>query len=266
MKYRVKQLFSIRTLFLLSIIFLSAQVYAFAPKREYYEIKVYHFKDKAQEERLDNYFKNAYLPALHRKGIKTVGVFKAMNNDTATDKRIFLLIPFKSLEQFQKTHDQLVNDQALQSAGGDYINAAYNNPTYSRIESILLYAFPDHPKLTLPALTAPKSERVYELRSYESASEKYHRSKVKMFNEGGEVAIFKKLGFNAVFYSAALSGSRMPNLMYMTTFENRQSRDDHWKAFSADPDWKKVSAMEEYKNNTSRNETIFLRPAEYSDI
>src|SRR5687768_9206527 len=259
--------FSLRLPLSVSIIFLtfvfSSDVLAFAPKREYYEIKVYHFRDKSQEERLDNYFKNAYLPALHRRGIKAVGVFKALNNDTAAVKRIFILIPYKSLEQFKKVQDQLVNDKALETAGSDFYNAASNNPAYTRIESILLYAFKDHPVMKLPALTGPKSERVYELRSYESASEKLHRNKVKMFNEGGEVRIFDRLGFNAVFYGAALSGSRMPNLMYMTTFENRQSRDEHWKAFSADPEWRKISPLEEYKGNVSRNETIFLRPAEY---
>ena len=266
MRKRINPVHLLKSVCLLTFLFLTTQASAFAPKREYYEIKVYHFKDKTQEDRLDNYFKNAYLPALHRRGIKTVGVFKAINNDTAADKRIYVLIPFKSLEHFKKTHDQLANDKTLQSEGSDYYNTANTSPVYTRIESILLYAFPEHPRLKLPNLTGPKSERVYELRSYESASERLHISKVKMFNEGGEVRIFNNLGFNAVFYSAVIAGSHMPNLMYMTTFENRQSRDEHWKAFSADPEWKKLSPQEEYKGNVSKNEQIFLRPTEYSDI
>jgi hypothetical protein len=58
----------------------------------------------------------------------------------------------------------------------------------------------------------------------------------------------------------------MPNLMYMTTFENKASRDAHWKAFSADPDWKTLSGKPEYKNNVSKNVTLFLNPAPYSGI
>ena len=87
-----------------------------------------------------------------------------------------------------------------------------------------------------------------------------------MFNEGGEIALFRRLGFNAVFYGEVIAGSSMPNLMYMTTFKDRADRDAHWKAFSADPEWKKLSAMQEYKNNVSRNTQYFLRPVEYSDI
>ena len=87
-----------------------------------------------------------------------------------------------------------------------------------------------------------------------------------MFNEGGEVTLFKRLGFNAVFYGEVLSGSRMPNLMYMTTFENQASRDEHWKAFSNDPEWKKLSSMPEYQNNVSKINIYFVYPTEYSDI
>ncbi|HEX8350242.1 MAG TPA: NIPSNAP family protein, partial [Hymenobacter sp.] len=106
----------------------------------------------------------------------------------------------------------------------------------------------------------------YELRSYESSTEKLHVNKVKMFNKGGEIKLFKRLGFNTVFCGRVLAGSHMPNLMYMTTFENKAARDEHWKAFSADPEWKTLSAMPEYKNNVSKNEQKFFYPVEYSDI
>ena len=87
-----------------------------------------------------------------------------------------------------------------------------------------------------------------------------------MFNEGGEVNLFNRLGFNAVFYGEVLAGSRMPNLMYMTSFEDKASRDEHWKAFGADPEWKKLSADPLYKNNVSKIDIAFLHPTDYSDI
>jgi hypothetical protein len=87
-----------------------------------------------------------------------------------------------------------------------------------------------------------------------------------MFNDGDEVGLFKRLGFNAVFYAEVMAGSRMPNLMYMTTFENKASRDQHWNAFRDDAQWKQLSGMAEYKNNVSKIEIFFLHPTEYSDI
>jgi hypothetical protein len=87
-----------------------------------------------------------------------------------------------------------------------------------------------------------------------------------MFNDGGEVPLFVRLGFNAVFYGEVIAGSHQPNLMYMTTFENKASRDEHWKAFSNDAEWNKLKVNPEYQNNVSKNTSFFLYPTEYSDI
>jgi len=94
------------------------------------------------------------------------------------------------------------------------------------------------PALSASKLLSPKNERVYELRSYESGSYKIYRNKVHMFNEGGEIDLFDRLGFNAVFYGDVIYGAKMPNLMYMTSFENKKARDEHWAAFGKDPAWK----------------------------
>jgi hypothetical protein len=238
-----------------------------APKREYYEIKIYHIESKQQEERVERFLKDAYLPALHRAGISKVGVFKPVEADTIHyGKRIFVFVPYTSLDQFAKLNDTLQKDKQFETAGGDYLNALYTDLPYVRLESILLQAFTGMPQLEVPKFTTPVGERIYELRSYEGHTEKIFKNKVKMFNEGDEVGLFKRLGFNAVFYAEVIAGSRMPNLMYMTTFENKASRDAHWKSFSADPQWKTLSGMGEYKNNVSKIDIYFLHPSAYSDI
>ena len=208
------------------------------------------------------------MPALHRAGISKVGVFKPIANDTAQLKRVYVFIPFISMKEWDKLRRQLDKDASYQSAAREFIHAAADKKPFERIESILLEAFQMHTRFVLPGVKNPLSERVYELRSYESPTEHLHKTKVKMFNEGGEIALFKKLNFNAVFYGKVLSGSRMPNLIYMTTFENMEDRNAHWKAFSASPEWKAMSALPEYENKVavSRNETILMRPVDYSEI
>jgi hypothetical protein len=215
---------------------------------------------------VERYLQGALLPALHKAGMKTVGVFKWLGNDTAAVKKLYVLIPYKSLEQLEKTKGKLQKDRTLEAAGAEYLNVAYNQPAYLRYETILLNAFEYMPQLSTPQLRGPRADRVYELRSYEGSSEKIWRNKVQMFNEGGEIALFKRLGFNAVFYGEVVAGSRMPNLMYMTTFENRAARDEHWKTFGSDPEWKRLSGLPEYKNNVSKIDIFFLAPTGYSDL
>ena len=236
--------------------------------RDYYQIKVYTLKDAAQQATVEKYLKDAYLPALHKSGIKKVGVFKPVAADTANfGKKIFVFIPIEELDDIDDLEEDLLKNKDYLKAGSDYINAAYNNPPYVRIESILLKAFSAQPDYFVPKFSTPKSEQIFELRSYKSATEKIYRKKVEMFNEGGETKIFEKVGANAVFYGEVLSGSEMPNLMYMTSYENMKANENCWKAFRDHPDWKKLSGMEEYKNTVLAPIVKYmLYPADYSDI
>jgi hypothetical protein len=255
---------TIKAICIVVLLCTAINVNAIPASTHYYELKVYHFKTKAQEDRLDKYLKNAYLPALHRKGFGNVGVFKSMEQDT--DKRVYVLITFKSLDQADKLEETLLGDKQYLEDGKDYLDAAYNDQPYTRMETIVLRAFPKWPAPTVPQLTANKTDRVYELRSYESPTEKLNINKVKMFNDGGETVLFNRLKFNAVFYAEVLAGNHMPNLMYMTTFNSKEDRDRHWDTFSNDPEWKTLVAKPEYQHNVSKADIIFLHPTEYSDF
>lgn len=258
-----------KSLLLLSIaLFLAPQfIWSQSKKqREFYQLTVYHYNTVDQEKVLDNYLQSALIPALHSMKIKSVGVFKAIANDTSTNKTMYVFIPLKSLNVVDEINTKLMKNVQFNANNKEYADVVYNKPAYSRKETILLKAFPLAPVMKLPKLKSPKNQRVYELRSYESASEKIFRNKVHMFNEGGEMDIFTKLNFNPVFYSEVVAGGKMPNLMYMTTFENKEDREAHWDAFRVHPDWKQMSALPEYQNNVSHIDITFLRPADYSDF
>ena len=239
---------------------------AFSKKggRYYYQLKVYHLKTTDQEAKLDNFLQTAYLPAMHRAGIPNVGVFKP--NDKDTEQLVYVFIPYSSWKQYEELEGKLEADNQYQTDGKQYIDAAYTDVPYTRIETIVLKAFEKAPAPLVPALTGPKAERVYELRSYEGPTEKLYKNKVRMFNDGDEVGLFKRLGFNAVFYSEVVAGKTMPNLMYMTTFNNKADREAHWKTFVDDAYWKTLSAKPEFQHNVSKNVIVFLHPAEYSDF
>lgn len=235
-------------------------------KRDFYLIRVYHCKNDEQLTRTETFIEKAWKPAAKRYGVTKVGVFKPITNDTAAMKKLYLLIPAPSTDYFYQLEDRMLNDTKFQGDGMDYIQAKHDNPTYERFETIVLRSFTDMPHLDVPALKNPAQMRIYELRSYESASEKIYRKKVEMFNKGGEIILFKRLNFNAVFYGEVLSGARMPNLMYMTSFENMDDRNEHWKSFVEDPEWKRLSIMSEYQNTVSKIDIVFLRPTQYSDL
>lgn len=244
--------------------FLYKVSYAFQSNGDTYEIKVYNLNNDTQVQRVDAYLKEAYIPALHKAGIAKVGVFKPIANDTAAIKKIYLFIPFHSLSEWSNINAMLQKNKSYTDTA--YTKTRYNNPAYNRIETILLDAFSLHKHYELPGLKNSSTDKIYELRSYESASEKLYDNKVQMFNEGGEIALFKRLNFNAVFYARVLAGSHQPNLMYMTSFENMAERDAHWKAFFDAPEWKKLIADPQYQNNVSHADIILMHATDYSDM
>ncbi len=266
--YQMKRLLnvSILQLIFIAVFVISLTNTGMAKPRDYYQLQVYKLTGKVQEEKVDNFLKNAYLPALHRAGIKNVGVFKPVETDTLSGKRIFVWAPFTSLDHFAKTLELLEKDSEYQKSGIDFLGAPFDQAPFVRKESILLLAFKESPTFAIPSFPTPKADRIYELRSYESATENLHKKKVQMFNEGGESALFKTLDFNALFYAQAISGSTMPNLMYMTTFADLAARTAHWDTFKIHPEWKRLSGMAEYKNTVSKNNTLLTHPTDYSDF
>lgn len=231
---------------------------------DYYQLQVYNYESKAQEILLDRYFGDALLPALHRAGIENVGVFKPIPELNETTNFMMVLVPFKSLAQFEMLPVLLEADPVYLESADDYINAAYDKSPYTRIESMILRSFTGTPKMALPELDSPKSERVYELRSYEAATEKLYNLKVEMFNEG-ESDIFLELDFNPVFFCEVLSSAHMPHLMYMTTHADTTAMKENWDAFGKHPEWERMKNLERYQNTVSSISRYLLYPTAYSD-
>ncbi len=233
--------------------------------RQYYQIKIYSFETEEQQQITESYLEKAYLPALKRQNIGPVGVFKPRDDQQDSLMRLYVLLPLATPTQLVDMDNKLGQDKAYLAAGKTYLEAVHDQPPYRRMESILLWAFEDMPVMKTPDLDSPRADRIYELRSYESATEADHINKVDMFNAGGEVKLFDDLGFNAVFYGSVISGPKMPNLMYMTTHATQAARDANWKTFVDSPVWKDLSSQPKYQNNVSHIDIYFLYPTAYSD-
>lgn len=249
---------------LLVILLLTANLYC-QQEKEYYQLITYSLKDEAQEQAVDTYLEKAFLPSLKRYGIQNVGIFKRHQSKFSKADKIYVLIPFSSLLQFENLEDFLLQDKAHAADGANYLKAAHDKAPYENMNSVLMRAFAGMPKMIPSKVDGVRTDRVYELRSYESPTEAALKNKVHMFNEGGEIKLFDRLGFNAVFYAEVLSGDAMPNLMYMTTFSNRDKREELWKAFFASDKWTALINDPYYKNNMKKADIMMLYPTEYSD-
>jgi hypothetical protein len=234
------------------------------PPREFYELRTYEMPTGARKAPLNDYLEKAFIPAANRLGIKPVGVFTVVSGSNALN--LFVLVPYPSLDQLVSMPARLASDADYQKAAAPYLSASIDTPAYTRFESTLLHAFRHVPRVRIPAETPGSRPRLFELRIYESHSEAAALKKIEMFNEGGEIGIFDRVGLRSVFFGQTLVGRRQPNLVYMTVHQDMVAREKTWEDFRNSPDWKALSSNPAYANTVSATTVVFLRPAAYSQI
>jgi len=240
------------------------RVAAQAVAREYYELRTYEMPTGNRKTVLNEYLAKACIPALNRIGITPVGVFGVVSGANALN--LSVLIPYPDIQAFLSVPGRLAADVEYQKAAAAYLGASIDNPAYTRYESTLLWAFPNVPRLRIPAETAANKPRIFELRVYENHSETAQIKKLEMFTEGGEIGIFDRVGVRSVFFGQTLVGRGQPNLVYMTVHQDMVAREKVWDEFSKSADWKTLSAAPAFANTVSSRTISFLRPTTYSQI
>jgi hypothetical protein len=104
--------------------------------------------------------------------------------------------------------------------------------------------------------------RVYELRVYYAAPGKLDDLNTR-FREH-TCKLFEKHGMINVGYWTPVDNAEN-KLIYILAFPSREARDQSWKEFQNDPDWKKAAAASEANGKlVTRVESTILKAADYS--
>jgi hypothetical protein len=233
------------------------------------ELRIYHFDSAEKQHAFENFLGAAAIPAFNRAGVRPVGAFKLLMNDNpdlklASDSTdLYVVMPHSSASSFVELPSRLAQDGAYERAGEAILSAPKSDPAFTRYESSLMAAFDDFPEVKVPTTA---DSRIAQLRIYESHNEERARKKIHMFNEGGEFPIFARAGMTGVFFGQTLIGSKLPNLTYMLAFPNEEAQKKAWDTFRNDPEWKKLSKADEYKDAVSNVTNLILRPISGSQI
>ncbi|MPY86552.1 MAG: NIPSNAP family containing protein [Luteitalea sp.] len=231
------------------------------PQRDVYELRRYRVRVGDQRSTTTEYLEKALVPALTRAGFGPTGVF----NVTFGDPGIVVLITHRNSESVLTLSSRLEDDSAYVKAASPFRDALATNPTFERVESSLLVAFTGLPRLEPPDVS---TRRIFELRRYEQPSDATHIKKIEMFNTGGELDIFRRVGLTPVFFGQTIVGPRMPSFEYLLTFPSPAEREARWTAFRQDPEWKRLSSREAYLDTRimSSVTSVVLAPAAASQI
>ncbi|RPI03555.1 MAG: hypothetical protein EHM72_01220 [Calditrichaeota bacterium] len=232
--------------------------------RQFYQFIRFESATNFQLSRLENYLDKALIPVSNRLGIGPIGVFRPRFGAHGLDT--FVLLPHASFASFVTFWDQLEDDAYYQQQSSDLINPDAKNPLFYRYETTVMHAFTHLPVLTIPEHIRGKSGRFYEMRIYESHSAAKARLKIEMFNQGGEIGVFKQTGLNPVLFGETIAGPKMPNLIYMLGFENMEEQTKAWSTFRDSEGWAKIKDLPRYQDTVSGITDILLAPTSCSQI
>ena len=235
-----------------------------AEGRQYFEWIRYHLPLGSRAGYVANYYRDVAIPALNKAGIRNVGVFNVKHGPN--DPTLHVIIPHPSFESIVTLNDRLLDDQSFVQAGERFLKPPLSEMAFVSMEKSILRAFTHLPEIVVPKQKIENKARIFQIRTYEAPSLTASVRKIHMFNEGGEIAIFKKTGLQPVLFGETIAGDRMPNLLYMLAFSDFADMDNAWNAFRNDPDWKKLSADSFYAETVSRANDWIWTPAAFSQI
>jgi len=232
--------------------------------RQYFEWIRYHLPLGSRQGLVANYYRDVAIPALNKAGINNVGVFNVKHGPN--DPTLHVIIPHPSLESIVTVNDRLLNDQSFVKAGELVLKTTLSEMAFVSMEKTIMRAFTQLPEIVVPRQKKENKDRIFQVRTYEAPSLEASKRKIHMFNEGGEIAIFKKTGLQPVLFGETIAGDRMPNLVYILAFNDFADMDKGWAAFRDDPDWKKLSADTFYAETVSRINDWIWTPTRFSQI
>ncbi|NAY90808.1 NIPSNAP family containing protein [Muricauda sp. JGD-17] len=227
-------------------------------QQELYELRTYELAFGKDANILHDYLENAFIPAMERQGLENIGAFKEWK---AMPDKIYVLIPYESMEEFENIKHGISSDSEYLDAAEPYLNAEVDEFPINHYKSSFFKAFAGMPKIVKPG----ENVKLFELRTYLGYNEDALRRKVKMFNDH-EFEIFEEVGFKPLFFGEKLIGDDMPSLTYFLAFESFEKHQESWAKFLQHPEWIRILHLDEYANTVSHIETEYLERLPYSKL
>ena len=227
-----------------------------------YVLQHYRLQLGTQGSRLSEYLSKAYLPAVARANGGPTLVLEAQFSEHLP--MVTIIDAFPLVEQAMGLRAKLDADKALQDATDAW--QAGPERAFESLSAELLEAAAFAPAF-VPLNPPPKAPRVYEMRVYQTQTQKGLRGLVERFAEA-EAKILKRSGSDPMMFGTTAFGPDKPNLTWTLAFDDLAARDRFTAAFNADPEWiaLRKQSLERWGQIPSYRRLTLYRSAAYSKI
>lgn len=209
------------------------------------------------------------LPALHKRfRDHTVALFKkhGMTNviywtPVGKPNTLVYLLKHDSRKARDKSFAGFRNDPAWKKA---FKASREDGPIVTKVDSTFLTTTKYSPKKFMPA----KKGWTYELRTYTTLDKRLDALHARFRDH--TIALFKSHGIHNVLYTTPTDDKRKDNtLVYLIAHKNGDAAKASWKAFVADPKWKKARAASVADGAILKRggvKRLYLKTTDYSPV
>jgi hypothetical protein len=231
-------------------------------KTNFYLMENYYLRHSTQLPRINEFMSQGMLPASSKFHSGPKIFLEALV--AAHLPQFVVIYGLESLDELSSMRAKLRQDSTFQKALAAWENGP--EPPYEHFSHTLLKATDYSTDIsTAPVKAGPP--RIFELRVYHSPTWKQLTALHQRF-AGPEIKIFHRVGVHPILYTETVIGANMPNLTYLTPFENLAAREKAWDAFGADPEWIKVrkESIDAHGQISSVIQITLLKATAYSPV
>ena len=236
---------------------------AMTSQREFVEVRKYTVANADKRAQLVELLDRALIPGLNRQGIRPVGVFVPIEREERYAMNVFVAIPHKTMDSFVNANIRLVGDAAFMRDAAPMFEATSRDPVYTNCDTWLLYNFP-----TMPVMETPDfgPDRVFQLRLYRSFNIERNLAKIHMFDQGGELPLFREVGLTPIFFGDIVAGNKLPAFLYLLGFPSMEAQAEAWRTFIPHPKWIAMRNLPEYADTATEIDNVLMPPSPGSQI
>ena len=223
-----------------------------------YELRTY-TTDEGKLDDLHARFRDHTVELFKKHGMESVGYWVPTDKEKSKNTLIYV-IRHKSRDAAKKSWQGFISDPDWKKA---FKASRADGALVTNVESVYMNATDYTPGFE----AEPSDDAVYELRIYKTNEGKLSALDARF--RDNTIRIFNRHGIQSVAYwhPSDEPGSK-DTLIYIVRHRSRDAAGTSWKAFGADPEWKKV-AKESQKDGRflrERPTSIYMKPTDYSAI
>lgn len=244
-----------KTLVLIFSIFLSFHLFAQNTDSRVFEMRIY-YAEPGKLDALIERFQKHTVKLFKKHGMENIGYWVPVSNEK---NQLIYVLAYPNMEAREASWKAFIADPKWKKVAE---KSERNGKILTKIESIFMKAA----DFSATIGASKKGNRVFELRTYTPAPDKYENIMARFRNH--TTALFEKHGMtNIAYWTTIEENAVQPKLIYILAHNSEAAGKQSFDNFRKDPEWIKVKTASESNGIiVEKIESVYMNALPFSKI